>query len=210
MELSSPRIKTYIILSSISPQKFSFKKILIFFPKKSTLKNFLYFFKKKCFLYFGKRNFLISWKTKFSSPKNNKFQELTFRTRKTFGKWNFLAPSLKNSYVPGGNLWNLKIKKQLYFSKKVLSTFLYDCWSSRKIKKLLIIRDDCSPCLLQELFKPKPEINNFFKKRFFLCYPNTRKITHACLKITKSSKTNVKKQRISKSSCKSIFAGIFF
>ena len=75
MELSSPKIKTYIILSSISPQKFSFKKILIFFPKKSTLKNFLYFSKKnvfyilgnETFLYLEKRNFLALRITNFKS-----------------------------------------------------------------------------------------------------------------------------------------------
>ena len=48
-----------------------------------------------------------------------------------FGKWSFLAPSLKNSYLfiffSGGNLQCPKNKNFLYFSKKVLSTFRHVC-----------------------------------------------------------------------------------
>ena len=65
-----------------------------------------------------------------SSPKIKKFQEATFRARKIkkstlkkflcLGKWNFLAPSLKESYISGGHLQSLENKKFLSFHKKVL------------------------------------------------------------------------------------------
>ena len=41
---------------------------------------------------------------------------------KYFGKWKFLAPSLKNSYISGGNLQSLK-NKFLIFLEKVLPYF---------------------------------------------------------------------------------------
>ena len=64
-------------------------------------KNFLIFSQEKVFLIFQE--------VELSSPKNKKFQEDTFRTQKIkdplqkkflyFVKWNFLAPSLKSSYI---------------------------------------------------------------------------------------------------------------
>ena len=38
--------------------------------------------------------------------------------------WNFLATSLRNSYVSGGNLESLKNRNFLYFHKNVFPTFL--------------------------------------------------------------------------------------
>ena len=50
-ELSSPKIKQFPILSILSPQNFSLKKILIFFSEKPALKNLLYFHKKAFFIF---------------------------------------------------------------------------------------------------------------------------------------------------------------
>ena len=77
MELSSPKIKTFLILYNPNLKIFPRKKFLIFFPKNSysekflifpifqdrklsgpKIKNFLIFSQKNIFLYFGKRNFL--------------------------------------------------------------------------------------------------------------------------------------------------------
>ena len=60
MELSSPRIKNFLIVSSFSVQNFSLKIFLTFFPEKPTLKEFLIFSQKKLFLYFGRRQFSAS------------------------------------------------------------------------------------------------------------------------------------------------------
>ena len=67
------------------------------------------------------------------------------------GKWNFLASSLKNSYIfPKQTFlifqevtctaWKknqITLKNFLYFSKKrIIFMFRDDCWSSRKTKKI--------------------------------------------------------------------------
>ena len=61
MELSSPRIKNFLIVSSFSVQNFSLKIFLTFVPRKTrVLKEFLIFSQKTLFLYFGRRQFLAS------------------------------------------------------------------------------------------------------------------------------------------------------
>ena len=73
-------------LSSLSPQNFSLKKFLTFFLKKSTLKKIIIFSQKKAFFIFQEME-LSKKRLFFYFGK----MELLY-----FGKWNFLAPSLKN------------------------------------------------------------------------------------------------------------------
>ena len=63
MELSSPKIKKFLILYSLSPQNFSLKRFLIFFPKKTHSKKISYIFTKKAFLIF--------WEMKLSYNSEN-------------------------------------------------------------------------------------------------------------------------------------------
>ena len=138
--------------------------------KKSLWKNFLYFLNKKFFLYFGKWNFLALrlknslyfLKKNFSGISGNGtflkklpiFQKGTFRVRKAkkklgknflyFGKWNFLVPSLKNSYF--------FYKTFLIFQEETCNTWKAksfswnDCWSSLILKKYLMLWDDFWSC----------------------------------------------------------------
>ena len=122
------------------PQHFSLKKnSLYFFLKKTCSKNLSYIlWKKNVFLiiremelfgpkiknfliFFQKNCFLIFLEIVLSSREIKKFQEGTIWARKIkryplwrnflyFGKWNFLAPSLKKSYTSGGNLLSPKNK----------------------------------------------------------------------------------------------------
>ena len=73
-----------------------------------------------------------------ASPKNKIFSVGHFLGSKNFlyfGKWNFLAPSIKhsytfskkNSYISEGNLESPKNKKSYISLKKVLPTFWDDC-----------------------------------------------------------------------------------
>ena len=57
MELSSPKIRKFLIPFGLSPQNFSLKNFLYFFLKRSALEKFLIFSQKKLFLYFGKAIF---------------------------------------------------------------------------------------------------------------------------------------------------------
>ena len=67
MELFSPKIKTFLILSSLSPQNFSLKKFRIIFPKKNCCekKNEKKTPLLKSFLYFRKWEFLVTNLKKF-------------------------------------------------------------------------------------------------------------------------------------------------
>ena len=58
MELSSPRIKNFLIVSSFSVQNFSLKIFLTFVPRKTHSKGISYIFSKKSFSYIlGEGNF---------------------------------------------------------------------------------------------------------------------------------------------------------
>ena len=107
------------------------KKFLIFFPKKPSLKKFL------IFLEMG-----------LSSPKIKKF--LILSQKKLFFIFQEMELFKKTSYISRGKFPSSKNKN---LSKicldKVLPTFLDDCWSSCKIKKTLIMLDDCWFCLLE-------------------------------------------------------------
>ena len=95
-----------------------------FRPKaQKNIKFLIFFFKNVFFLYFGKWNFAAS------SLKN-----LLYFYKKIiliFRGWNFSVTSLKNK------------KKPLYRNiLEVFPTFQDDCWSSRKIKKSLVLWDE--------------------------------------------------------------------
>ena len=75
MELSSPKIKKFLILYSLSPQNVFLKKFLYFFLKKPPLKSFSCFLKKECFSYIlGNRTFLYFGKRDFLTPGIKKFR----------------------------------------------------------------------------------------------------------------------------------------
>ena len=113
-----------------------FQKMELSSPK---IKKSLYF-SKKAFLIFQetklfKRTFYIS-RGNFQSSKNKK--NLLWKIFWYFGKWNFLASSLKNSYISWGNLQILKIKHLYLFSDFLFvetKLFKHKC----KRKKFLIL-----------------------------------------------------------------------
>ena len=49
MELSSPKIRKFLIHFGLSPQNHSLKNFLYFFLKRPALKKFLIFYKKELF-----------------------------------------------------------------------------------------------------------------------------------------------------------------
>ena len=55
MELSSPRIRNFLTVSSFSVQNFSLKIFLTFFPRKTHSKGISYIFSKKAFLIFWEK-----------------------------------------------------------------------------------------------------------------------------------------------------------
>ena len=120
------------------------------------LTNFLYLLKKKFFLYFVKWNSLalrlknvLYFRTptfKFSLKKFLIFfleENCSEIISLCFRKWNFLAPSLKNSYISGGNLQTLENKKLLYFFKGILPNFEMIAEQAAKEKQSLVLQDEC-------------------------------------------------------------------
>ena len=75
MSLSSPKIRKFLTLYSLSPQNVSLK-IFLFFPKKKpALKNFLIFSPKKIFSYIlGNGTFLSFEKWNFLTLRIKKFR----------------------------------------------------------------------------------------------------------------------------------------
>ena len=94
MELSSPKIKNFLISYNLNIKFFFLeKKFLIFFPEKahpekisciSCISGKRTFEPPglKAFLYFLKKSYFIFWKMELSSLKFKKYQEGTFQTRK--------------------------------------------------------------------------------------------------------------------------------
>ena len=143
MELSSPKTKKCII-----------------FPRK----NFSYIL--------GNRTFLknLFFRGNFPSSKNKK--KPTLKKFLIFREMELFSPKLKKLFIFQKGTFRAWQTKISYVSlKKVLPTFLDDCWSSRKIKKILITWDDCWFCLLEEIFKDKRKINKFtiISLNVFLC-----------------------------------------
>ena len=85
---------------------FSQKNTVLIFHKTETLKSFLYSLQRKHFLLFWKqksrKKFFIFQETELSYSSGSNFQSLKSKKNPLlknfsyFGKWNFLAPSLKN------------------------------------------------------------------------------------------------------------------
>ena len=105
MELSNSNIKKFII--------FSQKKAFLIFRETKTPKQIPYISGNGAFLYFRKhkpkKSSYISGSNFLSSKdkKNPLLNNFLY-----FGKWNFLAPSLKSSYT-------VSKKKLLYFRKEL-------------------------------------------------------------------------------------------
>ena len=128
--------KIQYISGNGNPEKFNI------FRERETPKNSIYFGKRKprkiqyisgnrTFLYFKKRK---PWKTTYILGSNFLSSKTTlWKSFLYFGEWSFLAPSLKSSYISGGNLQRLKNQK--------FQTF----------------------CLLRELFKHKRKRKKFLK-----------------------------------------------
>ena len=122
---------------------------------------------KKISYIISKIFFLIFQEIEFFSPKNKKLQEGNFWSRNIkkkkhleknllyFEKWNFLAPTLRSSYILWKRFplffgkWNVlgpspkKTKKILYFSKE--SSLHISGWLLIKLwnKESLIFQEDC-------------------------------------------------------------------
>ena len=132
------------------------------------LKKFLHFLKGKLFLYFFTGNLFLyfrKWNTELFRPNHKKQKNIhPEKDSLYFGKWDFLALILKNSYISGNEILhfsflNQKIKKirakkifyasgnenlekKFLFSKK--KAFLI-FWKTETLKKFLIFQGTEAP-----------------------------------------------------------------
>ena len=130
MKLFSPKSKNFLI--------FSQNKVFLIFQEieflDPNIKEFLIFSQKSFSCISGNRTFRKTsyiWGGNFPSLKNKR--NSLWKNFSYFGKWNFLAPSLKKSNISRGNFMSSKNKNFLYFSKK--GSFRVSGWLLIKLKK---------------------------------------------------------------------------